>query len=81
MEEGHTVHLVYLDFAKAFDSAHHQFLLTKLMETSSPYLEHAGKAVLAQHPGRIMNNGERDINISELHIWKESCHVLLVFKL
>ncbi len=30
MDEGHTVDLVYLDFAKAFDSVDHRFLLAKL---------------------------------------------------
>ncbi len=30
MVEGHTVDLVYLDFAKAFDSVKHRFLLAKL---------------------------------------------------
>ncbi len=30
MVEGHTVDLVYLNFAKAFDSVNHGFLLTKL---------------------------------------------------
>ncbi len=30
MDEGHTVELVYLVFAKAFDSANHRFLLAKL---------------------------------------------------
>ncbi len=30
MDEGHTVHLVYLNFAKAFDSVNHRFLLAKL---------------------------------------------------
>ena len=29
MEEGHTVHAIYLDFAKAFDKVDHQILLTK----------------------------------------------------
>ncbi len=30
MDEGHTVDLVYLDFAKAFESVNHRFLLAKL---------------------------------------------------
>ncbi len=30
LEEGHTAELVYLDFAKAFDSVNHRFLLAKL---------------------------------------------------
>ncbi len=30
LDEGHTVELVYLDFAKAFDSVNHRFLLAKL---------------------------------------------------
>ncbi len=30
VDEGHTVDLVYLDFAKAFDSINHRFLLAKL---------------------------------------------------
>ncbi len=30
LDEGHTVDLVYLDFAKAFDSVNHRFLLAKL---------------------------------------------------
>ncbi len=30
LDEGHTVDLVYLDFAKAFDSINHRFLLAKL---------------------------------------------------
>ncbi len=29
MHEGHTVDLVYLDFAKAFESVNHRFLLPK----------------------------------------------------
>ncbi len=29
-DEGHTVDIIYLDFAKAFDSASHRFLLTKM---------------------------------------------------
>ncbi len=30
LDEGHTVDLVYLDFAKAFNSVNHRFLLAKL---------------------------------------------------
>ncbi len=30
LDEGHTVDLVYLDFAMAFDSVNHRFLLAKL---------------------------------------------------
>ncbi len=30
LDEGHTVELVYFDFAKAFDSVNHRFLLAKL---------------------------------------------------
>ncbi len=30
LDEGHTVDLVYLDFARAFDSVNHRFLLAKL---------------------------------------------------
>ncbi len=30
LDEGHTVDLVYLDFAKTFDSVNHRFLLAKL---------------------------------------------------
>ncbi len=30
MDEGHTVDVIYLDFAKAFDSANHRFLLAKM---------------------------------------------------
>ncbi len=30
LDEGHTVDLVYLDFANAFDSINHRFLLAKL---------------------------------------------------
>ncbi len=30
LDEGHTVDLVYLDFAKAFDCENHRFLLAKL---------------------------------------------------
>ncbi len=32
-DEGHTAELVYLDFAKAFDSVNHRFLLAKLSAT------------------------------------------------
>ncbi len=30
MDEGHTVDVIYLDFANAFDSVHHRFLLSKI---------------------------------------------------
>ncbi len=30
LDEGHTVDLVYVDFAKAFESVNHRFLLPKL---------------------------------------------------
>ncbi len=30
MDEGNTVDVIYLDFAKAFDSVNHRFLLTKM---------------------------------------------------
>ncbi len=30
LDEGHTVDLVYLDFAKAFDSVNHRFILATL---------------------------------------------------
>ncbi len=30
MDEGHTVDVIYLDFAKAFDSVNHRFLLAKM---------------------------------------------------
>ncbi len=30
MDEGHTVDVIYLDFAKAFDSTNHRFLLVKM---------------------------------------------------
>ncbi len=30
MDEGHTVDVIYLDFAKAFDSVNHKFLLAKM---------------------------------------------------
>ncbi len=30
MDEGHTVAVIYLDFAKAFDSVNHRFLLAKM---------------------------------------------------
>ncbi len=30
LDEGHTVDLVYIDFAKAFDSVNYRFLLAKL---------------------------------------------------
>ncbi len=33
LDEGHTVVLGYLDFAKAFDSVNHRFLLAKLMSS------------------------------------------------
>ncbi len=31
MGEGHTFNVIYLDFAKAFDSVNHRFLLEKMM--------------------------------------------------
>ncbi len=34
LDEGHTVDLVYFDFAKAFDSVNHQFLLAKLKSSA-----------------------------------------------
>ncbi len=30
MDAGHTVDVIYLDFAKAFDSVNHRFLLAKM---------------------------------------------------
>ncbi len=30
MDEGHTVDVIYLDFAQAFDSVNHRFLLAKM---------------------------------------------------
>ncbi len=30
IDEGHTVDVIYLDFAKAFDSVNHRFLLAKM---------------------------------------------------
>ncbi len=30
MDYGHTVDVIYLDFAKAFDSVNHRFLLAKM---------------------------------------------------
>ncbi len=30
LNEGHTVDVIYLDFAKAFDSVNHRFLLKKM---------------------------------------------------
>ncbi len=30
INEGHTVDVIYLDFAKAFDSVNHRFLLVKM---------------------------------------------------
>ncbi len=30
MGEGHTIDVIYLDFAKAIDSAYHRFLLAKM---------------------------------------------------
>ncbi len=33
MDEGPTVDFVYLDFAKAFDSVNHRFLLARLMSS------------------------------------------------
>ncbi len=39
LDEGHTVDLAYLDFANAFDSVNHRFLLAKLKasESMEPY--------------------------------------------
>ncbi len=30
MDEGHTVDVIYLDFAKALDSVNHRFILVKI---------------------------------------------------
>ncbi len=35
MDEGHTVDLVYADFAKAFDFVNHRFLLAKLKSSGT----------------------------------------------
>ncbi len=35
MDEEHTVDLVYLDFAKAFDSLNHRFLLAKVKSSGT----------------------------------------------
>ncbi len=34
MDEGHTVDVIFLDFAKAFDSVNHRFLLAKMKSFS-----------------------------------------------
>ncbi len=38
-DEGHTVDVIYLDFAKAFDSVNHRFILAKLKSLVHPHLE------------------------------------------
>ncbi len=35
MDEGHTIYIIYFDFAKAFDSVNHRFLLRKLTHLAS----------------------------------------------
>ncbi len=40
LDEGHTVDLVYLDFAKAFDSVNHRFLLARLASNKVQLLAH-----------------------------------------
>ncbi len=38
MDESHTVDVIYLDFAKAFDSVNHRFLLAKMKSFGLGYV-------------------------------------------
>ncbi len=42
MDEGHTVDFIYLDFAKAFDSVHHRFILAKMKPFGLVMLSYVG---------------------------------------
>ncbi len=59
MDDGHTVVVIYLDFAKAFDSINHRFLLAKmksfgLSDAVMPWIE----ANLSGRVSRVHVSGE-----------------------
>ncbi len=51
IDEGHTVDVIYLDFAKAFDSVNHRFLLAKMK--SFGFGDVVVRWIEANLPGRV----------------------------
>ncbi len=59
VDEGHTVDIIYLDFAKAFDSVNHRFLLAKMNSLGlSDAVVRWTKANLSGQLSRVQVDGE-----------------------
>ncbi len=85
MDEGHTVDVIFLDFAKVFDSVNHRFLLAKMKSFSlgvvfvrwiEAYLSgrvsrvHVG----GEHSGAIsMHSGDRPTPVSPFRARPPRC--------